>query len=61
MNYSKKVYIIGIGGISLSALAVLLRDRGASVKGSDLTDGERVEALKRKGFEVVVGHSREFV
>ena len=44
MNYSKKVYIIGIGGISLSALAVLLRDRGASVKGSDLTDGERVEA-----------------
>ena len=61
MENSKKVYIIGIGGISLSALAVLLRDRGALVKGSDLTDGERVEALRKKGFDVVVGHSNEFV
>lgn len=58
---NKKVYIIGIGGISLSALAVLLRDRGCLVRGSDMVCNERVETLRKKGFEIVIGHCKEYV
>lgn len=61
MKDIKNIYIIGIGGISLSALAVILRNRGFYVKGSDLVDGERVEALIKKGFEIKVGHCDKFV
>lgn len=61
MSCNKKIYIIGIGGISLSAIAEILKNEGAVVKGSDICANERVEALRRKGFDVVVGHSREFV
>lgn len=61
MFNSKNIYIIGIGGISLSALAPLLRNRGANVKGSDLVCGGQIEILRRKGFDVVIGHSKEFV
>lgn len=61
MFNSKNIYIIGIGGISLSSIALLLKNRGACVKGSDLVYGMQVENLQRKGFEVVIGHSSEFV
>ena len=61
MKTNKKIYIIGIGGISLSALAVLLQDKGAWVKGSDLSHNSQVDELLQKGFDIVIGHSTAFV
>lgn len=61
MFNSKNIYIIGIGGISLSALAILLRNQGAHIKGSDLVEGAQIFSLRNKGFEIAIGHSKEFV
>ena len=37
----KSVYIIGIGGISLSALAIILKSKGFIVYGSDLVKSRK--------------------
>lgn len=48
----KKVYISGIGGIGVSAIARFFIDRGVEVEGSDLVKSEVTEDLDRKGVRV---------
>lgn len=57
----KSVYIIGIGGISLSAIAVFLKKFGIEVYGSDIHDSDVIGNLRKQGFKIVIGSSDEFV
>lgn len=45
-------HFIGIGGIGMSALARILKSRGAVVQGSDSKDSYITEGLKKAGIEV---------
>ena len=42
----KSFYIIGIGGISLSAIALLLKDKGYKIYGSDEVNSKLIKNLK---------------
>ncbi len=48
-------YFIGIGGVSMSALARLLHDRGAAVRGSDDVASEITAKLTACGIPVHIG------
>ena len=50
------VHIIGIGGAGMSAFALVLRQMGPSVSGSDLRESPVLDRLRRSGVEVAVGH-----
>ena len=52
-------YFVGIGGVSMSALALLLHDRGIRVRGSDLTESDFTESLRQRGISVHIGESEE--
>lgn len=52
----KKVYFIGIGGISMSALATYLCSRGFIVSGSDAEQSPLTDNLQQKGITVYIGH-----
>ncbi len=54
-------HLIGIGGVSMSPLAEVLRQRGMQIRGSDMNDSESVEALREKGISVSIGHRAENV
>lgn len=49
----KKVHMVGIGGIGMSALAQLLADAGVQVGGSDRAESPVTELLQQKGIAVV--------
>ena len=49
----KRIHIIGIGGISLSALAVILQAKGKIVTGSDKVPSSLTQKLEEKGIWVV--------
>lgn len=51
-----RVFIVGIGGAGMSALARLLVSQGAHVAGSDAKDSRRLQALNALGIDVHVGH-----
>ncbi len=53
------VHFIGIGGISMSALAEILLDKGVSVSGSDSKNSSILEKLKIKGANIYIGHGSE--
>ncbi len=55
----KSYYFIGIGGVSMSALACLLQDKGAIVRGSDAAEGEFTRILQRRGIPVHIGDEEE--
>ncbi len=47
-----KIYFIGIGGISMSGLALLARGYGFDVGGSDMNPSERTEMLAENGIKI---------
>ena len=52
----KKIFFIGIGGISMSALARISLLCGYGVGGSDRGEGALIESLKAMGMEIFSGH-----
>ncbi|MBN4067542.1 MAG: UDP-N-acetylmuramate--L-alanine ligase [Alkaliphilus sp.] len=51
------IHLIGIGGISMSAIAELLLHQGVKISGSDIENTSIIEKLKSHGAEVFIGHS----
>ncbi len=53
----KKIHMIGIGGISMSGIAEILVNWGFSVSGSDRTDSDILDTLKKAGVKIYIGHN----
>lgn len=54
-NY-KHIYMIGIGGVSMSGIAEILKHFGFIVTGSDWAESETTRKLNLDGIHVVIGH-----
>lgn len=52
-------HFIGIGGISMSALAQILIEHGYHVQGTDLASNEETDKLERKGVKIFHEHKKE--
>lgn len=53
----KKYHFIAIGGIGMSGLAKYLLEDGHSVSGSDIVDSKYIDAIKKMGANVNIGHA----
>ncbi len=56
-----RYHFIGIGGIGMSALARILRSRGAHVQGTDLVMSYVTEGLKKTGTDVFDSHDASYL
>jgi UDP-N-acetylmuramate--alanine ligase len=56
-----RIYMVGIGGIGMSALAQLLVSRGHAVSGSDREESPTTMLLQKNGIRVFIGHDSVFV
>jgi UDP-N-acetylmuramate--alanine ligase len=52
----RQLHFIGIGGAGMSGLALVSRELGASVTGSDQADSSYCEWLRAAGIEPVIEH-----
>ena len=50
------IHFIGIGGISMSALAEILISEGYNISGSDSKDSLIIERLRKLGAKIYIGH-----
>lgn len=55
----KHIYMIGIGGISMSGIAEILINYGYKVSGSDAVENEMVKHLEEEGIKVNIGQVSE--
>ncbi|MBP1587459.1 MAG: UDP-N-acetylmuramate--L-alanine ligase [Clostridia bacterium] len=51
------IYFIGIGGSSMSGLALISKSHGYHVSGSDSTESAATKKLVSAGISVIIGHS----
>jgi UDP-N-acetylmuramate--alanine ligase len=58
MNFDriKNIHFVGIGGIGMSGIAEILRNRGLTVSGCDLRRSAATDLLGERGISVAIGH-----
>lgn len=54
---NQSIYLIGIGGISMSGIASILLDKGFKVSGSDIKENDLILKLRNDGCKINIGHS----
>jgi len=57
----KNVHFVGVGGISMSALAEILLSKGYNVSGSDMSDSSLLKRLAAKGAKIYLGHDPSYI
>jgi len=58
---ARRLHFVGVGGAGMSGLAIIARELGASVTGSDRTHSSYTERLREHGIEPTLGHRAENV
>ncbi len=56
-----KIHFIGIGGISMSALAEICLNKNYIVSGSDANESYLLDKLRSQGAKIFIGHKKEHV
>lgn len=56
-----KIHMIGIGGISMSAIALVLKKYGYIITGSDKSEGDMISLLEENDIPVFIGSNAELV
>ena len=57
----KNIHMIGIGGVSMSGIAAILKNWGFHITGSDWSQSETTNKLNEIGIAVTIGHNLEDV
>ena len=57
----KKIYMIGIGGASMSGISEILKNWGFEIAGSDTASSEIIDKLIESGIPVSIGHNPDNV
>ncbi|HEV7424270.1 MAG TPA: Mur ligase domain-containing protein, partial [Candidatus Paceibacterota bacterium] len=57
----KEVFFIGIGGIGISAIARMMLLEGKDVSGSDISESNIINELKKLGAKIITGQGMELI
>ena len=49
------IHFIGIGGIGMSGLSLIMKEKGFNVQGSDISNNKNVERLKKRKNQIFFG------
>jgi UDP-N-acetylmuramate--alanine ligase len=55
----RQLHFVGIGGAGMSGLAIIARNLGAQVTGSDRAESSYTDRLRQHGIEPMIGHRAE--
>ena len=55
------IHFIGVGGISMSALAEICLNKGYNVSGSDCNESHLLDKLRSQGASIYIGHKKEHI
>ena len=53
------IHFIGIGGIGMSGLSIIMKEKGFKVQGSDISNNKNIERLKKEKINIFLGHSKK--
>ena len=53
------IHFIGIGGIGMSGLSLIMKEKGFKVQGSDLSTNKNIERLKKEKIKIFIGQKKQ--
>jgi UDP-N-acetylmuramate--alanine ligase len=53
------IHFVGIGGIGMSGLALIMKNMGFKIQGSDIGYNKNIERLKKNKIKVKIGHNKK--
>ena len=56
LGKTEQIHFTGIGGIGMSGLALIMKELGFRVQGSDISLNKNIERLKKNRIRVFIGH-----
>lgn len=56
LKQGQRIHMLGVGGIGVSGVATVLRQRGWAVSGSDIRKSALTDRMEALGIEVKIGH-----
>ena len=56
---SELIHFVGIGGIGMSGLAIIMKELGFKVQGSDISTNKNIERVKQKKIKIFLGHKKQ--
>ena len=56
---SELIHFVGIGGIGMSGLALIMKELGFKVQGSDISNNKNIERVKQKKIKIYIGHKKQ--
>jgi len=56
---SELIHFVGIGGIGMSGLAIIMKELGFKVQGSDISINKNIERVKQKKIKIFIGHKKQ--
>ncbi len=59
LGKNELIHFVGIGGIGMSGLALIMKDLGYKVQGSDISDNRNIARLREKKIRVFFKHKKE--
>lgn len=56
LDKNKNIFFIGIGGIGMSGIAEILNEMDFKISGSDISENNNTQRLKKLGIKICIGH-----
>ena len=56
---SDLIHFVGIGGIGMSGLAIIMKELGFKVQGSDISSNKNIDRVKQKNIKIYIGHKKQ--
>ena len=53
------IHFVGIGGIGMSGLALIMKELGFKIQGSDISFNKNIERLKKNKIKVISRHKKQ--
>ena len=53
------IHFVGMGGIGMSGLALIMKELGFKIQGSDVSFNKNIERLKKNKINVSIGHKKQ--
>ena len=53
------IHFIGIGGIGMSGLSLIMKNKGFNIQGSDIVYNKNIERIKKDKIRVFIGHKKK--
>ena len=59
LGQKELIHFVGIGGIGMSGLALVMKNLGFKIQGSDQSKNKNTIVCSRSGIKVFIGHSKK--